>query len=191
MNCYECSDLGYLVIEAGNTLTTNHGQGVDKESQRIPEIQRCDACDKYGCDDEAQIAYLKAVLAGVEKLPKFLLLINDLAEENELTREQIKANCHSDDHAVEVTFDAVEWFASASLNEILKVAAEDWGACEATDRIAMWAADHNKQVQTMFDYVHIRNKIEDMGYSCYVDSKQAMEWLEKNRPEVHAKIEAQ
>jgi len=101
----------------------------------------------------------------------------------------IKAECHSDDHASEVEFDAVRWFENASETEILNVAAEDWKFGYATDEIAMDEAEHNENVTAMFAYIEVRGKVETMGFGCSVDSNDAMRWLKENRPEVFEKIE--
>lgn len=101
----------------------------------------------------------------------------------------ITAECHSDDHAVEVTFDATRWFENATDKQILSVAAEDWAFGYATDDIAMSEAEENEQIADMFKYIEIRGKVEDMGFGCSVDHSEAMTWLKENRPNLIDQIE--
>jgi hypothetical protein len=100
----------------------------------------------------------------------------------------IKAECHSDDHAVEVTFDAVPFFKKATYKEILALAKCGWGGDYPADEVAIYMAGKNKEVKDMFTYVEARRKQADVGFECHVDKVEAINWLLKNRPKIHAKL---
>lgn len=68
--CPSCEGRGYDIFSAShiaNIRTEDHP--VD-----LPEIQRCDECQKFPGDDEAQEQFLKDVVKGKVKLPRYLLL---------------------------------------------------------------------------------------------------------------------
>ena len=100
----------------------------------------------------------------------------------------IKAECHSDDHAVEVTFDAVSFFKKASYEKILALAKCGWGGDYPADGVAIYMAGKNKEVEDMFTYVEARRKQADVGFECHVDNGEALCWLLKNRPRIYAKL---
>lgn len=100
----------------------------------------------------------------------------------------IKAECHSDDHAVEVTFDAVPFFKKASYEKILALAKCGWGGDYPADEVAIYMAGKNKEVKDMFTYVEARRKQADVGFECHVDKVETLSWLLKNRPRIHAKL---
>lgn len=100
----------------------------------------------------------------------------------------IKAECHSDDRAVEVAFDATPWFAQAEDGAILKLAACDWGGDYPADDVAMFMAGNVAEIATMFLYIDARQKIEDCGFECHVDPDSAIHWITINRPALHQEI---
>ena len=94
----------------------------------------------------------------------------------------IKAECHSDDRCVEVDFDATPWFDQASDEQILDLIKCEWGYDYPADDIAIFMADKNPEVKSMFDYINIRGKIETIGFECSVDEAMATLWLKLHRP---------
>lgn len=76
--CDDCMNTGYLVISAGNHLELVEGKRPLRDDKRdyrnLPEIQRCDSCQACASDEEAQTKFLRAVAAGVEKLPDQLII---------------------------------------------------------------------------------------------------------------------
>jgi hypothetical protein len=98
---------------------------------------------------------------------------------------KINAECHSDDFAVEVKFDAEEWFKTADDDMIKDLASCDWGGDYAADRVAMEMAIVDEEINKMFDYVNAR---EEIGFECHVDENDAMAWLRENKPALYAKI---
>jgi hypothetical protein len=100
----------------------------------------------------------------------------------------IPAECHSDDHAVQVAFDALPWFQSATDAQIEAVARDEWGPESTTDAIALFMESKCERVRFMFEYVHVRNQIEDIGYGCTVDGEKALAWLKDNRSSAYELI---
>jgi hypothetical protein len=72
----------------------------------------------------------------------------------------IKAECHSDDRAVEVDFDALVWFQNASDDEISNLIRCGFGGDYPSDEVAIWTAERNEDVATMFKYIEQRGKID-------------------------------
>jgi hypothetical protein len=97
----------------------------------------------------------------------------------------IRAEVHSDDHKVEVNFDATAWFQQASEDEIVSVAACGWQYDYPTDNIAIWYSAANEEVQKLFFYLGI---VQDQGFGCWVHANDALAWLAENRPAARRKI---
>lgn len=102
--------------------------------------------------------------------------------------KSIKAKCHSDDHAVECTFNAVPFFKKAKGKDIIALAKCGWGGDYPADAVAEYMAGRNKEIADMFRYIEIRKGIADIGFECHVDETEAMAWLKKNKPIIHARI---
>lgn len=103
----------------------------------------------------------------------------------------IAAECHSDDRASEVSFDAIDWFESAEDSELIELAECGWGGGYAADAIADWMENRNEEVADMFKYIHARNKVsrESIGFECSIDdSVIALEWIQSNRERAYEKI---
>lgn len=101
----------------------------------------------------------------------------------------VPAECHSDDHAVEVKFDATVWFKQATTKKIVELAECGWGGDYPADQVAQDMAGVNDEVKDMFTYVFARQKGRaDVGYECHVNEDLAREWLKYHRPRVFAKL---
>ena len=61
MNCEDCEDKGYLVMQS-------HGSKV--YSDDTLHIERCDNCDTLPDDESAEKAYIRALAEGTEELPE-------------------------------------------------------------------------------------------------------------------------
>lgn len=102
---------------------------------------------------------------------------------------KVKAECHSDDRAVEVDFDARKWFEQATDKDILALAKCGWGGDYPADHVAEHAAeiDKDREVRKMFKYIHLINKAHEdtdgevCGFECHVDQEDAIMWVKKNR----------
>jgi hypothetical protein len=68
--CLDCDGKGYAVFTADHTAYIRG----EKHPLDLPEIERCDVCRKFSGDDEAQEQFLKDVVKGKVKLPRYLLL---------------------------------------------------------------------------------------------------------------------
>jgi hypothetical protein len=100
---------------------------------------------------------------------------------NQQEKFLIKAEVHSDDYAVEITFDAVEWFEQASDADITALMKCDFGGDYAADAVADFF--RNGVTKPLFFYlaIHPRSPGGSHGFECYVDSNQAETWIEANR----------
>lgn len=64
----------------------------------------------------------------------------------------IRAECHSDDHNIEISFDAVKWFKKVTDADIISLAQCSWGGDYPADNVA----EHFEKSTTkrLFDYLH-------------------------------------
>ena len=60
----------------------------------------------------------------------------------------ICAECHSDDHNVEVAFDATRWFEQATDKQIAELAAVGWGGEYPADAVAEFMTDKSNELLT-------------------------------------------
>lgn len=99
---------------------------------------------------------------------------------------RIAAEVHSDDRVFEAHFDAAPWFATASDEEIEALALCGWGGDYAADEVALAMEEYNTDVERVLEYVHAiadrRDKKDVCGFECYVEAKDALAWLDTNRP---------
>lgn len=102
-------------------------------------------------------------------------------------RKMIKAEVHSDDYKATADFDATRWFEQASDEEILELAACDWGGDYPADDVARWFEDEDSEVERVFDYVDTAG----LGFECHVEVADAMDWVKANRPELAKASQAQ
>lgn len=100
----------------------------------------------------------------------------------------INAECHSDDRAVEVSFDATPWFEQANEEQILSLARCEWRGDYPSDAVAHFMAEKNEAVAEMFTYLELRGRIETIGFECSVNQDEAMNWLKANRPVYWAQL---
>jgi len=85
----------------------------------------------------------------------------------------IQADAHSDDHVVEVQFDATPWFEQASEVQIADLIACGYGGDYPADAVAQYMADHHQGVKRLFDYLEV---IEHVGFECHVSQGDAEDW---------------
>ena len=97
----------------------------------------------------------------------------------------IKAECHSDDHNIEVNFDATPWFKQATEKQIQNLDKCEWGGDYPADEVAIWMANHNKKIARMFSYLETiandRSKKDVRGFECHINKEDAARWIFKNR----------
>ena len=104
---------------------------------------------------------------------------------------KVPAECHSDDYLFECPFDATPWLAKASAEDIIALADCGWGGDYPADEVAITMAGKNKEIALMFKYIERYNKKskEHIGFECHVQEKEAIAWLEKNRPITYKKVQ--
>jgi hypothetical protein len=97
---------------------------------------------------------------------------------------KISAECHSDDHAIQVEFDAAPWFAQASIEQIKALEACGWRGDYPADAVAQFFADTT--TQPVFTYLHARNNADPgtCGFECSVNKHHARRWLDSYRPNI-------
>lgn len=105
---------------------------------------------------------------------------------------RIPAECHSDDHNVEIAFDALPWVEQASIDDLLPLAECGFKNEEAADRVAEFMETKDERISKMFDYLHlIRNdpmKQDYSGFECSVDGKALLRWLKRFNPHAYHAI---
>lgn len=102
---------------------------------------------------------------------------------------RVEAEVHSDDHHVNIEFDAAGWFAQARDDEIETLAKSDWGGNYKADDVA----EHfeNTTTKRLFDYLRCDPTMgndDPVGFECHVDAEQAVAWLHRHRPELAQRI---
>lgn len=100
----------------------------------------------------------------------------------------VPAECYSDDHACEVTFDAAPWLKKATVKEIVDLAECGWGGDYPADQVAIDMAGKVKAIKDMFKYMEVRSNVKTVGFECNVREDEALAWLNVNRPRVFSKL---
>jgi hypothetical protein len=91
----------------------------------------------------------------------------------------IKAECHSDDRKIEVTFDAEPYLIQATTEQLKELIGCGLGGDYPADRIAEYMMDLDINVKKMFDYM----ELVDEGFECHITDKNAFwDWVYKNKP---------
>lgn len=95
--------------------------------------------------------------------------------------DPIRAILSSDDNQYNVNFDATEWFNQASHQEIHNLAKCEWMRDYPADAVAQYFdRPQNPAVRKAFK--HIRG--ERCGFEVAVNDRDALAWLERNRPNI-------
>lgn len=104
----------------------------------------------------------------------------------------IRAEAHSDDHNVEIEFDAVRWFKQAADDDILDLAECGWGGDYPADAVAMFFDGKRNGTGGLFRYLETIaddwSKKDLRGFECNVNEEDAIKWLRKHRPAVLRRI---
>ena len=167
-----------IVIQR-NGLATNRWEdgkkGIKKKDRRAAESEEVLYEKPSGEAGEADT--WKSVVT--DKTDRFIRFASETDE-----MPIIKAETHDDNHDYEVTFDALPWFEQATDEEILALAAIEWGGDQEADQVAIFMEDLDENVATMF------NHKKNCGFECNVDEESAMAWLKEYRPHLYEKIGA-
>jgi prophage antirepressor-like protein len=104
----------------------------------------------------------------------------------------IRATCHTADNVHCIEFDATPWFSGADAPSIIDLAQRGWASTAIADSL-----ERRRGYERLHDLVEYAAKrlqsesLEDPTwetFECVVDGPEAMAWLEKNRPDVVARI---
>ncbi len=102
------------------------------------------------------------------------------------TQFVIPSEIHTDDHVVQVQFDALPFFQKADDGQIAELASIDWRGDYAADRVALEIAGSEASVAHLFEYLRVLNENNtgnDMvGFEVSIDGPGALAWLQENRP---------
>lgn len=106
---------------------------------------------------------------------------------------RVTADVNSDDFIYDIRdVDVRLWFMQADDQEILSLAQESWKCGYASDEVAHYMADHHAEIANMFAYLeHIGDrpsKKDECGFSCSIEPRLAMAWLDDQRPALAAQI---
>lgn len=98
----------------------------------------------------------------------------------------ISARTHTDDHAIEVEFDATPYFAKAPEENLARLIECGFGGDYPADWVAQNLAETQPEIAAMFTYLDARNRAsrKSIGYEVQVDEEQALGWLRQNRRSV-------
>ena len=104
----------------------------------------------------------------------------------------IHATCHTADNAVCLEFDATPWFSEADAPSIVDLAQRGWSSTAIADFLERRRG--YERLHDLVEYAAERLQPESLEdptwetFECIVDGPDALAWLEKNRPDVVAKI---
>lgn len=96
----------------------------------------------------------------------------------------IKAETHTDDHAIKVEFDATPYFRQAPEEDLARLIECGFAGDQPADWVAQGLAENNPEVGAMFTYLEARNRAsrKSIGFEVSVDEEQALAWLREHRP---------
>jgi uncharacterized membrane protein len=104
----------------------------------------------------------------------------------------IRAQCHTADEKLSVTFDAAPWFSVADAESVIRLAQQAWSSPSIADALQHRPGyDHLRE---LIQYATERLQEESLEdptwktFECIVNGPEALEWLDAHRPEVAAKI---
>jgi hypothetical protein len=107
----------------------------------------------------------------------------------------ILATCHTADNVRCLEFDATPWFSEADVPSIIDLAQRGWASTAIADSL-----ERRRGYEGLHELVEYAAKrlqpdsLEDPAwetFECVVDAPQAVAWLERNRPDVAARIPVQ
>jgi hypothetical protein len=107
----------------------------------------------------------------------------------------IHATCHTADNVVCLEFDATPWFSEAGAPSIIDLAQHGWTGTAIAESLER--RQGYERLHDLIEYAAKRlqpESLEDLTWNtfeCIVDGPEAMAWLEKNRPDVVARIRSQ
>jgi len=115
-----------------------------------------------------------------EALSEVLIKIAEFSPVSLMKTDEIKAECHTDDHVVSANFNACPWFERATDKDIVDLIDCGFRYDYPADAVAMGMAPFDNNVKEMFNYLE---KV-GCGFECSVDADQAIKWIMQNRPQL-------
>ena len=116
--------------------------------------------------------------------------VSEVRTETFPTLGHISAEAHSDDHHVEVNFNAADWFETASDEAIIALAECGWGGDYPADAVADGL--RTKETAVLFDYIETNPQMsfshDTVGFECNVNESDARAWIAKYRPELLTRL---
>jgi hypothetical protein len=106
----------------------------------------------------------------------------------------IRATCHTVDDALTVEFDATPWFQEADPASIQHIAGQGWSSAWIAD--ALERRPGYERLHELIGYATNRlgqESLEDPTFAtfeCTVNGPEAMAWLDENRPDAVAMVQA-
>jgi len=104
----------------------------------------------------------------------------------------ISVTMTSDDKTMSVTFDGVPWFTQATHEELVTLAEDSWENELSSDIIAFHSEKLVPEVESVIAYVNqlatMPDKADVAGFSCKVNSEQALKWLEEHRSDSYVAV---
>lgn len=95
----------------------------------------------------------------------------------------IRAEVHSDDHVIEVDFDAARYFKEADDDTLRSLIACAFRGDYPSDYVAQSEAERNEEVAKVFDYLAlVAYKSDAPGFECVINEDDAMTWIQEHRP---------
>jgi hypothetical protein len=103
----------------------------------------------------------------------------------------IHATCHTADNVRCIEFDATPWFSEAGVPSIIDLAQRGWASRAIADSLE--GRRGYERLHDLVEYAAKRPQSESLEdptetFQCIVDGPEAVAWLEKNRPEIVARI---
>jgi hypothetical protein len=104
----------------------------------------------------------------------------------------IQANCHTADDSLTVEFNATPWFQKADPASIVHVAVHGWSSPWIADGLEKHPG--YERLHELIDFATQRlgqESLEDPTfetYECTVNAREALAWLDENRPDVATAI---
>jgi len=165
----ECEDCGMVLIDF------NHSDEEDGKEEE--EMVACPACGGPGAllGQLGNLVHYRCRDCGIDFYPSVV----------------IPAEAHSDCDRIEIEFDALHWFESATDAEIIALAECGWGADRPADVVAEHFSDD--VLKPLFDFMAVEgltmpDNDDPVGYEVHVNEYAAMVWLRKHRPAIVDKI---
>lgn len=93
----------------------------------------------------------------------------------------ISAEAYTDGRAVEITFDAKEWFEQATDDEISDLIACGYGGDQPADAVAQYFTGKLRSVDLLFEFI---NHDIGLGFECHIDKDDAENWIAANRSQL-------